>query len=106
VNVSSRPPLSTAVHWETDGHASSPDTRPVPSIVVGVGSPGALGLKVSSRPSESIAVHWDTDGHASASREYALALATPNATTATSAQGKAANPANLRTTAIAPPLLI
>src|ERR1035441_1855197 len=48
-NVTSFPPGSTAVHWLADEHATP--LRPlVPSIVVGVGAPGEVGLNASSCP--------------------------------------------------------
>ena len=55
------------MHWLVDGHAT-PDRLLVPSIVVGVGVPGEVGLNVTSCPLPSTAVHWLVDGHATPGR--------------------------------------
>ena len=61
LKVTSRPRLSTPVHWLLDGHAMP--FSPSLSTVVGVGLPGEVGLNVASRPKPSAAVHWLGDGH-------------------------------------------
>jgi hypothetical protein len=74
--------------------------------VVGVGVPGAFGLKVSSRPTLSTAVHCATDGHATPGSGYALALAASTVQTPTSTQSRAAEPTTVCRTLIARTLRI
>ena len=75
---------STAVHWLADGHATPSRTR-VPSTLVGVGLPGAVGSNVTCRPALSTAVHWLADGHATALRVWPESIAVPVASAESSA---------------------
>src|SRR5438874_2228112 len=65
--VTSRPLLSTAVHWLADGHAIARRSSLL-SMGTGLGVPGAVGSNVTSRPAASTTVHWLAEGHATAFR--------------------------------------
>ena len=47
LNVTSRPKLSTAVHWLLDGHATPFSPSPAASMAMGVGVPGEVGSNVT-----------------------------------------------------------
>src|SRR5260370_34104570 len=63
LNVTSCPLKSTAVHCETDGHATALSVSPL-MIVAVVWLAGAFGLNVTSAPGLSTPVRSETDGHA------------------------------------------
>ena len=73
LNVTTLPLLATAVHWLTDGHATSVNSA-MPSIVDGVGVPGEVGLNVTCCPLSSTAVHCVVDGHATLFRVFGSSI--------------------------------